>query len=265
MPGPDRAHDAAEDLALLLQAAAAAGPIALGHWKSDPQVWDKDDGAGPVSEGDLAVNAALEDHLRSARPAYGWLSEESEADPNRLSAARTFVIDPIDGTRAYLDGQANWAISLAVVEAGTPIAAAIAMPAKSCTYAAVIGGGATRNAAPIRANMRTDVGGATVLTPRVTLDAANWPGGVPDINRHFRPSLAYRMALVAEGRFDAMITLRDAWEWDIAAGALIAAEAGAEVSDRTGAPLVFNSAGALTPGVVTAANRVHQGLLARLM
>ena len=91
MPEPD----ASDDLALLLEAVAQAGPIALGHWKSDPQVWDKDEGAGPVSEGDLAVNASLEHHLRNARPTYGWLSEESDHDPARLSAPRTFIVDPI--------------------------------------------------------------------------------------------------------------------------------------------------------------------------
>ena len=261
---PDSGPDAAADLALLLEAAAKAAPIALHHWKSDPQVWQKDDGAGPVSEGDLAVNAALETHLRTARPAYGWLSEESEDDPARQTARRTFVIDPIDGTRSYLDGQTNWAISIAVVEAGQPIAAAIAMPAKSNTYAAATGQGATLNGTPIQATPRPTLAGATVLTPRITLEPANWPGGVPDIDRHFRPSLAYRMALVAQGRFDAMITLRDAWEWDIAAGALIVAEAGAQVSDHTGAPLVFNSAGAKTPGVVAGVDGVWRGLLAGL-
>lgn len=260
MPEPD----ASDDLALLLEAVAQAGPIALGHWKSDPQVWDKDEGAGPVSEGDLAVNASLEHHLRNARPTYGWLSEESDHDPARLSAPRTFIVDPIDGTRAYLDGQSNWAISVAVVENGMPVAATIAMPAKSNTYAAAVGQGATLNASPIRARQRPDLAGATVLTPRITLEPANWPGGVPDIHRHFRPSLAYRMALVAEGRFDAMLTLRDAWEWDIAAGALIVAEAGARVSDRIGAPLVFNSERALTSGVVAGSAGIQAGLLAGL-
>ncbi len=260
MPEPD----ASDDLALLLEAVAQAGPIALGHWKSDPQVWDKDEGAGPVSEGDLAVNASLEHHLRNARPTYGWLSEESDHDPARLSAPRTFIVDPIDGTRAYLDGQSNWAISVAVVENGMPVAAAIAMPAKSNTYAAAVGQGATLNASPIRARQRAGITGATVLTPRITLEPANWPAGVPDIHRHFRPSLAYRMALVAQGRFDAMLTLRDAWEWDIAAGALIVAEAGARVSDRIGAPLVFNSERALTPGVVAGSAEIQAGLLAGL-
>lgn len=252
------------DLALLLAAVEAAAPQALSHWKANPQVWDKPDGAGPVSAADLAVNTVLEQVLRDARPDYGWLSEESDPDPVRSSARRCYVVDPIDGTRAFLDGQENWAISVAVVEDGTPIAGVIAMPAKARTYAAAVGQGATRNGAAIRASEKNTAAGATVLTPKVTLKSENWPGGIPDLNRHFRPSLAYRMALVGEGRFDAMITLRDAWEWDIAAGALIATEAGARVTDRTGVALRFNTARAKNPGVLAAPKGVVQDLLVGL-
>ncbi|MBP8931633.1 MAG: 3'(2'),5'-bisphosphate nucleotidase CysQ, partial [Paracoccus sp.] len=91
---------AADDLILLELAAHAAGQIALRHWRRDPQVWDKADGAGPVTKADLAVNAHLERLLREARPDYGWLSEESPDDPARLAFEHCFIIDPIDGTRA---------------------------------------------------------------------------------------------------------------------------------------------------------------------
>lgn len=112
-----------DDLALLDAAARAAGAIALRYWRRSPETWDKGDGAGPVSEADLAIDRMLAADLRAARPDYGWLSEESADEPGRLGAARTFIIDPIDGTRAFLDGTPDFAVSLAVADAGRVTAA----------------------------------------------------------------------------------------------------------------------------------------------
>ncbi|WP_411724285.1 inositol monophosphatase family protein, partial [Loktanella salsilacus] len=108
----------ATDLPLLLDAAAAAGDIALRYFKSDPQVWDKAGDQGPVTEADLAVNDMLTARLRSAQPDYGWLSEETPDDTARLTTHRQFVIDPIDGTRAFINHSLDWAHALAVVEDG---------------------------------------------------------------------------------------------------------------------------------------------------
>lgn len=257
MPGPEA------DLVLLLDAARQAGALALRHFRAGAQVWDKPGGQGPVTEADLAVNALLHDHLASARPGYGWLSEESDplVDLDRLSARRVFVVDPIDGTRAFIDGQEGWAHALAVIEDGQPQAAVVHLPALGHTYAAALGQGATLNGQPISASSRTEVVGARLLVTRPALDPAHWPGGVPDVSRHFRPSLAWRLSLVAEGRFDAMLTLRDSWDWDIAAPSLIAREAGALVTDRHGEVLVFNRAGACNRGVLAAPPSLHATLL----
>lgn len=232
------------------------------YWGASPASWDKGNGQGPVSEADLLVDGILADKLRSARPDYGWLSEETEDDPARLDAERVFVVDPIDGTRSYLEGRTPWAISIAVVSRGVVETAVVALPAKARIYSAVAGGGAWCNGEALRASRLVEVQSAQVLAPRVALSDAVWgPSGAPPVARHFRPSLAYRLCLVAEGRFDAMMTFRDCWEWDIAAGALIAAEAGAKVSDRCGAPLAFNSAGGRTPGAIAAAPGIHAALL----
>ena len=96
------------------------------------------------------------------------------------------------------------------------------------------------------------------------MEPRHWPGGVPPVKRVYRASLAYRMATVAEGRFDAMLTLRRSWEWDVAAGELILREAGARVTDRSGQPLRFNNAEPLVDGVVAGGNLVHAGLLDHL-
>ncbi len=237
----------------------------MGYWKQNPGVVEKPDGAGPVTEADLAVNAMLEDRLRGARPDYGWLSEESADGPARLSKARSFVIDPIDGTRAFIAGEETWAHSLAVVEAGEVVAAVVYLPAKDRLYTASLTSPALRDGELIAASRRAGVEGATLLTSRPNLAAEHWPGGVPDLTRTFRASLAYRMCLVAEGRFDGMLTLRDTWEWDIAAGALIAAKAGARVTDRLGKGLIFNRETALLTGVLTAAPGLHGALMDRLL
>ena len=265
MPGPEPL-DSAADLALLTEAAAGAGLIAARHFGTDVRRWDKGGGQGPVTAADLEVNAYLHAHLAAARPGYGWLSEESDslADPTRLSAAATFVIDPIDGTRAFIDGQKSFAHALAVVVAGRPVAAVVHLPLLNLTYRAIAGRGAWLGDQPLTVSPRGVLTGARVLAARPMLEARHWPGGLPALERHFRPSLAWRLALIGEGRFDAMITLRDAWDWDIAAAALIAAEAGAQVTDRHGAPLTFNTPSARNAGVLAAPRLLHAGLLQAL-
>ena len=260
-----RAADLDGDLALLAGAATEAGRLARSFWGRAVAVREKGDGQGPVSEADLAVDALLRDRLTAARPGYGWLSEESADDPARHTARRSFVVDPIDGTRSFLARERVWAHALAVVEAGQVVAGVVHLPMLKRTYAARLGGGATMNGGAIRAGNRAALDGAEVLTNAASLDPALWPGGVPPVTRAFRPSLAYRLCLVAEGRYDAMLTLRPAWEWDVAAGALIAAEAGAGVSDRHGAVPVFNARHPATDGLVVAGAALHGALLARLV
>lgn len=259
MPEPDAA-----DLALLEEAARAAGELALARFGSPGAVREKPGGLGPVTEADLAVDRLLRDRLLAARPDYGWLSEESEDGPARLAAGRVFVVDPIDGTRAFLGGEKAWAHSLAVVDAGRPVAGVVHLPALGKTYAARRGRGARRNGAAIRATERASAEGARMLATAGQLDARFWPGGVPAVERVFRPSIAYRLCLVADGTADAMLALRETWEWDIAAGALIAAEAGAVVSDGAGATIVYNRRHPGVAGVLAAPSALHRALGERL-
>lgn len=254
----------AHDLALLTEAALEAGTIALRYWKRNPDVWDKGDGAGPVTEADLAVNRMLHDRLQSARPDYGWLSEESEDSDARQAAERVFIVDPIDGTRSFIAGEDHFAHSLAVAERGRVVAAVVYLPAMDRLYTASTTTPAMCDGQPVRASTIAGIEGANVLSTRANFQPEQWPGGVPDLKRSFRASLAYRLCLVAEGRYDGMLTLRDAWEWDIAAGGLIAERAGAVVTDRAGRALSFNTPLARNAGVVAAAPGLHRALMARL-
>jgi len=254
----------AADLALLLEAAEIGGAIAMRHFQAAPLHWEKGGGAGPVSQADLEIDRALAAHLGAARPSYGWLSEETEDGPARLAAGRVFILDPIDGTRAFLAGETGFGIALAVAEDGRITAGVMHLPARAETYAAALGQGATLNGQPIRCTPRTGLPGARVLASKAGLAPERWPGGVPPVNRFFRTALAWRLCLVAAGSFDATLTLMPAWEWDIAAGALIAAEAGAMVTDATGGPLRFNAPHPRAPSLIAAPPALHAAFVARL-
>ncbi|MCL5778833.1 3'(2'),5'-bisphosphate nucleotidase CysQ [Limibaculum sp. FT325] len=256
-------RDHGEDRDLLAGAALEAGLVALGHFRRPLAVEEKPGGAGPVTVADREVDAFLRGRLTAARPDYGWLSEESADGPERLGSGRVFVIDPIDGTRAFIAGEAGWSVALAVIEDGRPVAAVVHLPARGESFAAARGAGAMCNGRVIRGSARSALVGAQTLVARPQLEAHLWPGGVPAVARAFRPSMAWRLCLVAQGRFDAMLSLRDTWEWDVAAGALIAAEAGVVVSDREGAPLAFNRPEPRLPGVIAAPPALHRAFLER--
>jgi myo-inositol-1(or 4)-monophosphatase len=195
----------------LEDAARAAGEIALRHFERGFEVWEKPGGQGPVTAADLEIDRMLRAELLAARPEYGWLSEESLDGAERLAAERVFVVDPIDGTRAFVARERAWGHSLAVSEKGRVTAAVVHLPRLGRTYAAAAGAGATVNGRPIAASARAELDGARVLANAAALDQANWRGRPPRLERHMRPSLAYRLCLAAEGRFDAMLTFRDLW------------------------------------------------------
>ncbi len=228
------------DLKLLLDAGDAAGKIAKRYFKANPETWDKGDGQGPVTEADLEIDRMLKAELLAARPDYGWLSEESEDTTARLGAERVFIVDPIDGTRAFINGEKSFSHALAVVENGEVVAAVVHVPMLERSYAASLGGGAHCNGEAISVSQQADMNGATVLTRKPDLKPEHWlaPHGM---KHNFRPSLAYRLSLVAEGRFDAMLALHPAWEWDVAAGDLIVREAGGVVTTTAGDPTRYNN------------------------
>lgn len=253
-----------DDLTLLRDAAALAGEIAMRYFKRGAKTWDKGDGQGPVTQADIEIDTTLRALLLDARPDYGWLSEETPDNSDRLERDHVFILDPIDGTRAFIEGHEIFAVSLAVQGPGGIQSGVVHLPARGQTYWATCGSGAFLNGDRLQPARQKDPAQATVLAARPQMDPANWPGGVPAATRHFRSSLAYRLCAVAEGAFDSMVTLRDCWEWDIAAGSLICSEAGATITDRVGQPLRFNNVRPKTPGVVAGSHAVHTDFLARL-
>ena len=253
----------ANDLKLLVDAALISGRIATSYSGKTAKKWDKPDGVGPVTEVDLAVNEMLSATLRLARPDYGWLSEETDDTIERLSQDKIFILDPIDGTRSYAEGASTWAHSFAIADRGLITAAVVYLPMLNKMYTAAFGQGAWLNRKPLKVSNQSSLTGASILSTKLNVEPRFWPNGVPDFERNHRPSLAYRLALVAEGKYDAMFTFRPSWEWDIAAGALIVSEAGGKITDQTGQPLIFNHPTSLLNGVIAGGVDIHnQALMA---
>lgn len=250
------------DLALLESAARDAGALALKLRLGRLSIRNKA-GGSPVTNADLAVDALLTQQLRDARPDYGWLSEETADDPARLSTRRQFVVDPIDGTAAYMKGLPWFTVALAVVENGKPVAAAIFAPELGDMYLARLGGGATRNGEPARVSARGGLAGCRMLGDVRTFEQRRWAEPWPPMDVQKRSSIALRMALVAAGAFDAALALNIKHDWDVAAGALVATEAGARVTDHQGRPYRFNRPDPWQPSLVCAGPTLHALLIAR--
>ena len=234
---------------------AEAGAIAAGRSGTDYKRWDKVPGH-PVCEVDLEVDAYLREHLGALDPEAGWLSEEAADISDRYERRRVWVVDPIDGTRDYLRGRPGWCVSVALVEDRLPLLAVLSAPARGELWTAERGLGSWRNGERLRASGRIELRGA-----RVPADEAPDPDMVPVAKPN---SIALRMALVAAGEADLVATFKWGFEWDIAAAALIAAEAGATVTGALGQPLAFNTASGETFGMLAAAPAIHPAAVERL-
>ena len=251
MPGPER------DLDLLNAAVREAGKIALRFFGGQYKRWTKD-GGSPVTEADLAVDAFLKNTLRQARPNYGWLSEESLDDPARLEARRVFVVDPIDGTVAFMKGRPHFTICAAVVEGRRPIAGVVFNPAADENFTAEARRGAFLNDAPIHVGRRTEIAGCRLLGNKQVF--VDWP---PMHVENFS-SIAYRVALVAAGRFDAMVSLTSKRDWDMAAADIVLGEAGGRLVGPDSAPLAYNGPLALQGATIASGPGLTGPLLAEL-
>ena len=248
------------DRARLEQIVRQAGAIALATWPGHGhtlEVWDKSPD-NPVSAADIAVNAFLKRALAALLPAAGWLSEETVDHPERLTRGLCWLVDPIDGTRDFIRGRPGWAISVGLVSGGRPLFGMLAAPARDEFWSAEAGHGAWRNGVALTASSRTELAGS-----RVPADALPRPDS--DLVVVKKPnSIALRIAMVAADEADLLATLRWGFEWDVAAAALIAREAGAAVSDAFGQPLAYNKRDPRAFGVLVTSPAIHAAALARL-
>lgn len=226
----------------MTDAALRAGAIALDYFRPGAKTSariDSKEGGSPVTEADHAVDAFLARELMAALPQAGWLSEETVDDPARLTRDLAFIVDPIDGTRAFMAGDARWAVCIALVERGLPIAGVVHLPAMGQTFVAHRGGGAFRNKERIAVSARASLAGGLIAGPILMLKGL-CEGGL-DLRIEPRiPSLAYRFVRVAEGSLDAGIASTNACDWDIAAADIILQEAGGGLKDPRGLSPLYN-------------------------
>lgn len=249
------------DRQLLISAAREAGDVALRFFNAQPKVWEKENDAGPVTEADIAVDTLLKTRLTDARPGHGWLSEETEDSQTRLSQSDVFIVDPIDGTRAFIKGETSWSLSLALAHKGHVTAAVVYFPARDLLFSAALGHGAWVNQEPLKINPWKGMADTTVLAAKHFFNAKFWRDGAPEFSRGPHFPLAYRFCFTANGAFDGTFSLRPLWEWDIAAGTLIVAESGGTVSDRFGNTPIFNSPSAKIDGIVAGNTTLHQAII----
>ncbi|MGZ8283893.1 MAG: 3'(2'),5'-bisphosphate nucleotidase CysQ [Allosphingosinicella sp.] len=236
---------------------AEAGRIAAARCGSEYRTWEKVPGH-PVCDIDLEVDAFLHERLRALDPEAGWLSEETLDLSDRIERRRLWVVDPIDGTRDYLRQRPGWCVSVALVEDRVPLLGALAAPARDELWTASAGQGSWRNGQRLRVSPRAELAGARVPADQL-------PEADQDLTPVGRPnSIALRIALVAAGEADLVATLRWGFEWDIAAAALIAEEAGATVTGVLGQPLAFNTAAGEAFGVLATTPGIHDAAVARL-
>jgi myo-inositol-1(or 4)-monophosphatase len=256
-------QSAASDLSLLEAALREAGAL-IRELMTKPLEQQSKGAAGPVTNIDFAVDALLEERLLGARPDYGWLSEETPDDPaRRLGKARTFMLDPIDGTAALISKIPQFTISVGVVEGERAFAGAIYNPMTDEMFLGAVGHGATLNGRPVRVSDRDALEGARMIGQPSRFAPKKWPTPWPKMEIIERQSIAYRLALVAAGLGDATLLFGFKHEWDIAAGAAIVEAAGGTVSDLWGEPLKFNQEIPRAPGVAASGAALHALLIER--
>ena len=259
MPEFDTAARAA-DRERLTAAVQEAGATALKYFGQKFKTWTKGTGDSPVTEADIAANEILQTRLRRG-PEDGWLSEESENDPARLNAHRVWVVDPIDGTRAFIAGREDWSISAALVEGGRPVIGALFAPVTEELFVATLGEGATRNGAPMLVRDGTGLDGARIGGPKRVLDhiVSLHAGAIAMPRVH---SLALRLTRVAQGELDAAVAGGQGHDWDLAAADLLVHEAGGMMTALDGTPLIYNRPDPVHSILVAAGRDRHAALIA---
>jgi myo-inositol-1(or 4)-monophosphatase len=220
-------------------------------------------GHDPVTEADRAVDAVLKKQL--LREGEGWLSEETIDDQSRLSKSRVWVVDPLDGTREFVQGIPEFCISIAMVENGVPVAGGICNPATDELIVGSRDTGITYNGSPAQPSQRRELRGALVLASRSEVKRGEWKQ-FESAEFNVRPmgSVAYKLGLVAAGRADLTFTLVPKHEWDVAAGAALVESAGGWTLKLDHSPLRCNQRNPLISGLLAGGPFLHDALLAML-
>jgi len=230
-----------KDFELLKRAVLKAGEIAMEKFGSGKfKSWLKK-GNEPVTEIDLEVNQFLKETLLGERPEYGWLSEESMDDKARLKKKYVWVVDPIDGTRAYIKGTPDFSISVALLENNVPVLGVTFAPALKKFYEAAKGSGAFLNGKKVLIRRATKLAGIHLQSDSAYIEnTPRWQYPWPEMSISKHQSFALRLAAFAAGETDAVLAAQPKSEWDVAAGAIMIEEAGGILCNKEGRSFAFN-------------------------
>ena len=249
----------ASDLAFLQDVVREAGEIGLRYFNAPNRVSYKS-GNSPVTEADMEIDSFLKSELMKRRPTYGWLSEETEDNLDRLSCHRVFIVDPIDGTRGFIDGRKEWCISIAIVEKNKPVVAALHCPSLGQSFFAVKGGGISLVGCSVESEQKTNH--FRVTASKKVIDFIDTLGDdTPFVTTPFIPSLAYRLAMVSQGRLEAAFARGGACEWDVAAAELLLSEANCSLTTAKGEALGYNQEIVKLPALIACKTTLHDRLL----
>jgi myo-inositol-1(or 4)-monophosphatase len=251
----------APERALAVRAAREAGAIVLHWWTPGVEAAEKGPD-NPVTRADLEANACIQALVTAAFPADGWLSEETADSTDRLARRRVWVVDPLDGTKEFIQHIPEFCVCIALVEDGRPVLGVQYNPAADRLYVAVRGEGTTVNDAPAHVSAGRRVADAVVLASRSEDKRGEWDVFKPRCRVTLTGSVAFKLAELATGHGDATFTLTPKNEWDICAGTVLVEEAGGRVTDLHGRPLVFNQPKTLRPGMIATNGALHDPLLA---
>ena len=246
----------------LKAAVETAGKVALDYFGKEIEIETKPDGS-KVSAADYAVNDSLEKQLRALDPSSDWLSEESPENPRRIHSDRIWIIDPIDGTSSYLQGNRDWTIVAALIENGHPVLGAVYNPVRSEMFLSAKGQGAQLNGVPITTNTTSELKEAHIITSKSHFKRTFKEAESELPSFGWRCSMAYRIALVASGQVDATLSLTPKSDWDIAASHLILEEAGGKISTPNGTPITYNNRDLRHEGVAASNNNLYTSIIQR--
>ena len=239
------------DLKLAKKAALQAGDLILNYYKNDYEIKDKGY-RNPVTTADYAADSRIKEILTSTKSEYGWLSEETVDSPERLTKERVWVVDPLDGTKEFIEGIPHFVVSIALVEKGTPIVGVLFNPVTGEIFTAAKGEGAQLNDEPIRCASKDHLRDMVILNSRSETNRGLWQ----PFNKAFGElraigSVAYKLGLTAAGKADIFASLRPKNEWDICAGNCIINEAGGKLINLKGDYISYNQKRTLIePGLI---------------
>jgi myo-inositol-1(or 4)-monophosphatase len=239
------------NLLLAEEAALKAGQLILNYYKAEYEIKDKGY-HNPVTTADYAADSYLKKVLKDARPEYGWLSEETVDSPERLSKEFVWVVDPLDGTKEFIEGVPNFVVSVGLVERGIPIVGVLYNPVTKERFTAAKGKGAHLNGESIQCMTKENIDEMVILNSRSETRRGLWEpfNGVFGELRAIG-SVAYKLGLTGAGHADIFASLRPKNEWDICAGNCIINEAGGKLIDLKGNSRKYNQASTLIePGLI---------------